>query len=95
MNEGTLSTASIDRAFAAMLSPALIVFTLLMAAAPLYPFLVYLRRQILKIFGLSLRSITLHYSFIAVATISLLIYLLRGKAMFVVTGTHNGATVQS
>ncbi len=94
-NEGTVSTASIDRALVVMLSPAPILYTLLLAAAPLYPFLVYLRRQIWKLFGLSLRSITLHYSIMAIAAVSLLVYLFRGKAMFVVTGSSDGAAVPS
>ena len=43
--EGTLSATSMDRAFNFMLSPGLVAVTLLTAAAPLYPFFVYLRRK--------------------------------------------------
>jgi cellulose synthase/poly-beta-1,6-N-acetylglucosamine synthase-like glycosyltransferase len=94
-NEGTLSAASLERAYRAMLSTSMISITLVMAVSPLYPFFIYLRKRLLKLAGLSLRSITLHYSFTALAVISLLVYVLRGRAMFMVTGTKDGAAVTS
>ncbi len=94
-NEGMLSAISLDRAYGAMLSPVVVSATLLMAAAPLYPFFVYLRKQLLRLVALSFRSVTLHCSFMALAVMSLLVYVFRGRAMFVVTGTRDGAAVQS
>lgn len=94
-NEGTLSAVPLDRTYGAMLSPAMVSITLLLAAAPLYPFFVYLRKRLLKLAGLSLRSVTLHYSFMVLTVISLLVYVLRGRAVFLVTGTGDGAAVQS
>ncbi len=95
VEEGALSATSIDRAFASMLSPGLVAVTLLTAAAPLYPFFVYLRRKLLKIIPLLFHSITLHYTPLAVAFVSFVVYIFRGKAMFLVTGAEDGAAVQS
>ncbi|MFC1992130.1 glycosyltransferase family 2 protein, partial [Chloroflexota bacterium] len=94
LNGGGLSAASIDRAFAAMLSPGLVALTLLAAAAPLFPFFVYLRRKPLKIIPFLFHSITLHYTPLGVALASFVIYVLKGKAVFLVTGARDGAAVQ-
>jgi hypothetical protein len=95
VGEGALSATSIDRAFGSMLSPGLVAVTLLTAAAPLYPFFVYLRRKPLKLVPLLFRSITLHYSPLALAITSFVVYILRGRAMFLVTGTQDGAAIRS
>jgi len=92
---GTLSATSIDRTFGSMVSPGLVTVTLLTAAAPLCPFFVYLRRKPLKLVPLLFGSITLHYSPLALAITSFVVYILRGRAMFLVTGTRDGAAVQS
>jgi len=94
-NEGSLSAVSLDRAYQAMLSPAMIAITLFLALSPLYPFFIYLRKRFLKLTGLSLRSIPLHYSFTVLAVVSLLVYILKGRAMFMVTGTKDGAVTIS
>ena len=95
VGEGALSATSIDRAFGSMLSPGLVAVTLLTAAAPLYPFFVYLRRKPLKLVPLLFRSITLHYSPLALAITSFVVYILRGRAMFLVTGAQDGAAIRS
>ena len=92
---GTLSATSIDMTFSSMLSPGLVAVTLLTAAAPLYPFFVYLRRKPIKLVLLLFRSITLHYSLLALAFTSFVVYILKGRAMFLVTGAQDGAAIQS
>lgn len=82
-------------AFSSMLSPLVISTTLLTGAAPLYPFLIYLRRNPLKFFGLWLRGITLHLSIVSLAFISLVAFILRGKAMFTVTGAAGSTAVET
>jgi len=94
LNGGGLSAASIDTAFAALLSPGLLGITLLTAAAPLFPFFVYLKRKPLKIIPFLFHSITLHYTPLGVALASFVIYVLKGRAMFLVTGAIDGAAVQ-
>ncbi len=94
-NGGTLSATSIDRTFSFMLSPGLVAVTLLTAAAPLYPFFIYLRRKPLKLVPLLFRSITLHYSPLALAITSFVVYILKGRATFLVTGAKDSTAVQS
>src|SRR3989338_3739249 len=59
-NGGGLSADSIDRAFAPMITPALVIVTLLVTASPLFPFFVYLRHKPLKMIRLLFHSVTLH-----------------------------------
>ncbi|MFH1639606.1 MAG: glycosyltransferase family 2 protein [Chloroflexota bacterium] len=94
-NGGGLSAASIDRAYSAMLSPWLVAVTLLTAAAPLYPFVVYLRRKPVALIAFLLRGLTLHYTPLVLTFSSFLVYILRGSAMFLVTGAQGSATTQS
>jgi cellulose synthase/poly-beta-1,6-N-acetylglucosamine synthase-like glycosyltransferase len=94
-NKGVLSAASLDVTFGFTLSPYLITVTLLAATAPLYPFFLYLRRKPLELAPLVFRSITLHCSFLTLAVTSFAAYILRGRAMFLVTGTQDGAAVRS
>ncbi|MEE8413637.1 MAG: hypothetical protein V3R96_03710, partial [Dehalococcoidales bacterium] len=94
-NGGGLSAASIDMTFSSMLSPGLVMVTLLTATAPLYPFFVFLRRKSPKLVPLLFRSITLHYSPLVLTITSFVVYVLRGKAMFLVTGSKDGAAVQT
>ncbi|MFH0768895.1 MAG: glycosyltransferase [Chloroflexota bacterium] len=94
-NKGVLSVASLDGTFGFMLSSHLMTVTLLAAAAPLFPFLVYLKRKPLKLLPLVFRSTTLHCSFLALAVTSFVAYVLRGRAMFLVTGAQDGAAVRS
>lgn len=94
-NKGVLSAASLDVTFGFTLSPYLITVTLLAATAPLYPFFLYLRRKPLELAPLVFRSITLHCSFLTLAVTSFAAYVLRGRAMFLVTGTQDGAAVRS
>ena len=93
--EGTLSATSIDRAFDFMLSPGLVAVTLLTAAAPLYPFFVYLRRKPLELVHVLFRIFTLHCSRLTLSIISVAAYTLRGRATFLVTGAQDGATIRS
>ena len=92
---GTLSATSIDRAFSPLLTPGLMALTLLLAFAPLYPFVVYLRRKPAQLVRLIFHSIPLHCSFLVLALVSFMAYALRGRAMFLVTGTQDGAAIQS
>lgn len=94
-NEGTLSVTSIDRAFDFILSPGLVAVTLLTAAAPLYPFFVYLRRKPLELVHVLFRIFTLHCSRLTFSIISVAVYILRGRATFLVTGAQDGAAIQS
>jgi len=93
--EGTLSATSIDRAFASMLSPGLVAVTLLTAAAPLYPFFVYLRRKPLELVHLLFRSFMLYCSRLTLSITSVADYILRGRATFLVTGAQDGAAIRS
>jgi hypothetical protein len=93
-NSGVLSAHSIDVAFGPMITPTLIIITILVAVSPFFPFFVYLRRKPLKIILLLFNGVTLHYTFLATALASFVIYWLRGRAMFLVTGTRDGAAVQ-
>jgi len=95
VEEGRLSATSMDRAFGSMLTPGLVAVTLLVALAPLCPFFVYLRRKPVELVRLLFRSITLHYSPLALAITSFVAYILRGRAVFLVTGSQDGAAVQS
>ncbi len=92
---GTLSAACVDRAFGPLLNPGLVVVTLLLALAPLYPFAVHLGRKPVQLVRLMFHSIPLHCSFLILALVSLIAYILRGRAMFLVTGTQDGAAVQT
>ncbi|MFC1953780.1 glycosyltransferase, partial [Chloroflexota bacterium] len=94
LNGGGLSAASMDMVFAPLLSPGLVGITLLLAVAPLFPFFVYLRRRPLKIIPFLFHSITLHFTPLGVALASFIIYVLKGRAMFLVTGAKDGAAVQ-
>jgi len=93
--EGTLSATSIDRAFGFMFSPGLVAVTLLTAAAPLYPFFVYLRRKPLELVHLLFRSFTLYCSRLTLSITSVADYILRGRATFLVTGAQDGAPIRS
>ncbi len=92
---GTVSATSMDRAFGPMRTPGLVAVTLLIASAPLYPFVVHLRRKPIQLVRLIFHSIPLHCSFLVLAIVSFVAYILRGRAMFLVTGTQDGAAVQS
>ncbi len=94
VNNGRFSANSIDTTFTYMLSPWLVTVTLLTAFAPLYPFLIHLRHRPLSLLSLLFHSITLHYPLMSVTVISLIAYLLRGKAMFLVTGAQDGGAIQ-
>ena len=93
-NHGTLSAYSIDTALGPLITPTLIIITLLVAISPFFPFFIYLKRKPLKILPLVFNGVTLHYTFLVTALASLVIYFLKGRAMFLVTGTQDGAAVQ-
>lgn len=93
--EGTLSATSIDRVFDFMLSPGLVAVMLLTAAAPLYPFFVYLRRKPLELVHLLFRSFTLYCFRLTLSITSFAAYILRGRAMFLVTGAQDGTAIRS
>jgi cellulose synthase/poly-beta-1,6-N-acetylglucosamine synthase-like glycosyltransferase len=92
---GTLSATSIDRAFGFMLSPGLVAVTLLAAAAPLYPFFVYLRRKPLELVHILFRSFTLYCFRLTLSITSFAAYILRGRAMFLVTGAQDSTAIRS
>ncbi len=94
LNSGGLSARSTDLAFGTMITPTLVTITILSAISPFFPFFVYLWRKPLEIIRLLFRGTTLHYTPLGLALASLIVYLLRGRAMFLVTGTRDGAAVQ-
>jgi hypothetical protein len=95
LETGRLSAAPMDATFGSLINPGLIAVTLLLAAAPFYPFLVYLRLKPIKLACLLFHGIILHTSFLVLTPISFVAYILRGRAMFLVTGSQDGAAVES
>jgi hypothetical protein len=93
-NSGVLSVASLNATFGSMSSPALVAITLLTASAPLFPFLVHMRRRPLEMLELIFKGITLHYSFLVLAVVSSVAYVVKGQAVFVVTGAREVGTIQ-
>jgi cellulose synthase/poly-beta-1,6-N-acetylglucosamine synthase-like glycosyltransferase len=95
VESGALCATSLDRAFGPMIGPGLVGVTLLAASAPLGPFVVYMRWRPGRLIRLLFHSIPLHCSFLVLAIVSFVAYVLRGRAMFLVTGTQDGAAIQS